>query len=475
MGSVSVACLLTLSLFASSELHAQFGFTEAFAAAEFASRRAAVMDRIGDGIAVVQGAAELPASAVFRQNKQFFYLTGVEVPRGVLVLDGRRRSSTLYLPSKNEREERNTGPIIGPDESSRQLTGIENVLPRDSLMPTLHRLARQNRPIFAPFRPEVQLEGGYASHSRAFAAANMSDPLDGRISREQVLVDRLRELSGRDVEDLDPILDRMRVIKSSAEIAAIREASRIAELGIMEAMRSARPGMYEYELAAVADYEFRRHGSQGFGYTALVATGTNAAWPHYRYGKSKLGANDLVLFDYAPDWNYYTSDVTRMFPANGRFTPRQREMYTIYLRLYQALGSSIKTKVAPRDIIKEAVGKMDKIMSEFRFTDPKIKEAAERFVSSYRDNQTRNSLGHMVGMEVHDVSVPFETLQPGMVFTIEPALTIPDERIYIRLEDVFLITETGVENLSTVAPEEPEAIERLMRENGIGKRTAVVP
>ncbi len=453
---------------------AQFGFTEAFPPAEFAARRAKVMDHIGSGIAVIQGAAALPASMVFRQNNHFFYLTGVEASRAVLVIDGKARTSTLLLPPRDEREERSTGPVIGPDEATRQRAGMEAILTRDSVIPLLTRLAREGRPLFAPFRPEVQLEGGYVSHSLTFERANAADPLDGRRSRERVLVDRLKELSGRDVANLDPIIDSLRFIKSPAEIAAIRKATRIAELGIMEAMKSAQPGMYEYELIAAADFQFKVNGAQGFGYTALAATGTNAAWPHYRYGKTKLASNDLVLLDYAPDWNYYTSDVTRMFPASGTFTARNREMYTIYLRLYQALASSIRTKVAPRDIIKDAVVKMDKVMADFRFTDPKIRAAAERFVESYRTN-TRNSLGHTVGMEVHDVNMPFETLVPGMVFTIEPALTIPEERVYVRLEDVFLVTETGVENLSTMAPEEPEAIERLMKERGIAKRPMAIP
>ena len=452
-----------------ASLHAQFGFTSAFPPAEFAARRAKVMDRIGDGIAVIQGGAAQPASMVFRQNNNFYYLTGVEVSRGVLVIDGKSRRSTLLFPPRNLREEQSTGEMIGPDEKTRVRVGVEAIMSRDSVMSILTSLAREGRPLFAPFRPEVQLEGGYVSHSVQFEAANLADPLDGRKSRERVLVEKLKELSGKDVQNLDQILDALRFIKSPAEIAAIREATRIAEVGIMEAMRSAQPGMYEYELTGAADFVFKVNGAQGFGYTALAATGTNAAWPHYRFGKTKLGAADLVLLDYAPDWNYYTSDVTRMFPASGTFTPRNREMYAIYLRLYQALASSIKTKVAPRDIIKDAVVKMDRVMADFKFADPKIKAAAERFVEGYRSN-TRNSLGHTVGMEVHDVNMPYETLQPGMVFTIEPALTIPDERIYVRLEDVFLVTETGVENLSTLAPEEPEAIERLMKEKGIGKR-----
>ena len=197
----------------------------------------------------------------------------------------------------------------------------------------------------------------------------------------------------------------------------------------MEAMRSAHPGMYEYQLAALADYEFRNNGAQGEAYFALASTGTNAAWPHYHALKSQLGPSELVLFDYAPDYKYYQSDVTREFPSNGKFTPRQREMYTIYLRLYQALETSMKPRVAPRDIIKDAVVKMDKVMADFKFADPKIKEAAVRFVNGYRNRQS-GSLGHMVGLETHDVSSPYDVLLPGMIFTLEPALTIPDERVY---------------------------------------------
>jgi Xaa-Pro aminopeptidase len=160
-----------------------------------------------------------------------------------------------------------------------------------------------------------------------------------------------------------------------------------------------------------------------------------------------------------------------MFPASGRFTPRHREIYTIYLRLYQALMSSIRPGPV-LEILKDVVAKMDAVMARFTFTDPKIKDAATRFVDSYRSRLTSpagpgRGLGHMVGMEVHDVTAPFETLEPGMIFTIEPALTIPDERIYVRLEDVILITDQGYENLSGFLPMEPEAIERLMAESGI--------
>jgi Xaa-Pro aminopeptidase len=254
----------------------------------------------------------------------------------------------------------------------------------------------------------------------------------------------------------------------------IREATRIAGLGIMEAMRDTKPGMFEYELQACAEFVFKKHGAQGPAYFALVATGKNTIYSHYHKGTAKLQDGDLVQFDYAPDYKYYVSDVTRVFPANGKFSARQREFYTIYLRLYQALMTSIKVRAAPRDIIKEAVVKMDAIMASYKFTDPKIKDAATRFVERYRASSS-NSLGHTIGLEVHDVRLQTQTLEPGQLFTIEPAMTIPDESLGMRLEDVILITETGYENLSAFVPVEIAEIEKLMAEPGLSERLLNLP
>jgi Xaa-Pro aminopeptidase len=154
-----------------------------------------------------------------------------------------------------------------------------------------------------------------------------------------------------------------------------------------------------------------------------------------------------------------------MFPASGTFAPAQRELYTLYLRMYQALMQSIRPNVAPRDIIREAVVKMDRIVAATTFTGDVRKRAAIEFVDRYRTS-TANTLGHTVGMEVHDVNPPYDVLTPGMVFTIEPALTIAEDRTYIRLEDVIVVTATGYENLSAFAPAEPDDIEKLMAETG---------
>ncbi len=449
-----------------------FTGTEVFPPEEFAARRARVMAQIGDAVAILQGTAERPGEQALRQNNQFFYLAGVVEPRALLAIDGRAKRTTLFLQPRVERREKSMfGPGLAPGEEAARATGLDAVLPRDQFAAVLAGFAADGRTIFTPVRPEVLGEAS-SSDPAALWRATKDDPWDGRVSREEAFIAKLKAAAPRsEVKDLDPILDAMRVIKSPREIAILREATRIAGLGIMEAMRDARPGMNEYELQADADFVFKKLGAYGPSYFALVATGPNTYYSHYHKGTAPLRDGDLVQIDYGPDYKYYQGDVTRVFPANGRFTPRQREYYTICLRLYQSLMSSIRVHAAPRDIIKDAVGRMDAVMASFRFTDPTIRDAAAAYVERYRAS-TSNSLGHDVGMEVHDVTGPrggdqVATLEPGRVFTIEPAMRLEGEHLGIRLEDMILVTETGVENLSAFVPIEIDAIETLMAEPGL--------
>jgi Xaa-Pro aminopeptidase len=448
-------------------LAAQPVFTDVFPPDEYAARRARVMAKIGDGVAILEGTTERPGEQPLRQGNQFFYLTGVVEPRAMLVIDGRTKRSALFLNPRNERRENGMyGPGLYPGDEAVKATGIEQVLPRDEFARVLAEIAKDSRAIYTPYRPEV-LSSASAEGPVGLARANKSDPWDGRPTREEVFRDKLKAAAPHsEFGDLDPMLDEMRGAKSPREIAVIREATRITGLAIIEAMRDARPGMHEYELQADAEFVFKKYGSYGAAYFALIATGKNTWYSHYHKDTAVLEDGDLVQFDYAPDYKNYASDVTRVFPANGKFTPKQREFYTIYLRLYQALMTSIKVHVRPSDIIKEAVGKMDAIMAAYPFTDPKIKDAATRFVERYRTNRG-NSLGHTVGMEVHDVRNPTPTLEPGQLFTIEPAMQIPDEHVGIRLEDMLLITDTGYENLSGFVPIEIADIEKVMAEPGL--------
>jgi Xaa-Pro aminopeptidase len=440
-----------------------FTGAEIFPPEEFAARRARVIAQIGDAAAVLQGTTERPGEQPFRQNNQFFYLTGVAEPRAIAVIDGRTKRTTVYLPPYNERRERRMfGPGLHPGDEAARTTGVDAVLERDAFSAAVAALAKEERTIYTPFRPEVLGEAS-STDPVALWRATKDDPWDGRVSREEAFVAKLKAAAPRSaIKDLDPIVDTLRVTKSAREIAIIREATRIAGLAIVEAMRHARPGMFEYELQADAEFVFKRHGAYGPSYFALIATGTNTIYSHYHKNTAALKDGDLVQFDYAPDYKYYQSDVTRVFPASGTFSARQRELYTIYLKLYRAVMTSIRVHTAPRDIIGDAVRKMDGIMSSFAFTDPKIRTAATAFVDRFRASNA-NSLGHAVGMEVHDVGRPTPALEPGQVFTIEPAMQIPDERIGIRLEDMILMTESGYENLSASVPIEIEAIEAVMR------------
>ncbi len=472
------------ALMASARLaSAQPLFTDSLPKEEFAQRRARVMQQIGDGIAIMQGATETANTLRFRQNNQFFYLTGVEVPRAMLLIDGRAKRSTLFLPARNERKENTEGPVLVPGPDAVQLTGIESVRVRDDFGAALRDEATSRRAAYVPMRPEV-LGGASTGDATGHWAASANDPWDGGRSREAIFVDKVRAAApSLDIKDLDPVLDALRVIKSPREIALLRESTRIADAAMMEAMRSAHPGMYEYEIEAIGDYVFKVNNSQGAAYFALVAAGKNSAYPHYHAAQTQIRNGDLVLFDYAPDYKYYASDVTREFPITGRFSVDQRELYGIYVKLYKALMTSIKPNVPITDIVRDAIARMDAAIATHTFTNPKYKEAAGRFVDSYRRQlnppapgaggpaRRGASLGHMVGMEVHDVPGPAHaTYLPGMVFTIEPALTIPEDRVYIRLEDMIVITDTGYENLSASVPIEIDDIEKLMAEPGMFER-----
>lgn len=463
------AALIALAAATDPRPSASVLFTDAMPPEEFAAHRASLRSRIGDDVAILQGATERPAYLAFRQSNNFYYLSGVESPRAFLVIDGASGKTTLFLAPRSDRHERSEGPVLSPGAEAARLTGIADVGSRDDFTEFVSKLGR--RTVYTPFRMESL--GAYTpDRVGAHTRAGDADSWDARPSREAVFRDKLKAAAPEiEIKNLDPLLDELRMIKTPREIAAIRRSTRVAGDAIMEAMRSARVGMREYELEAIGDYFFKRAGSQGVAYFGLVAAGRNAFYPHYHSGRSELKDGDLVLYDYAPDLQYYSSDVTRQFPAAGRFSPDQRELYGVYVKLYRALMDTVRPNARPSDLMREAGVRMDAILSAYPFRNARYREAAERFVAPYRAARG-SSLGHMIGMEVHDVTVRYDALKPGMIFSIEPALTVPDERLYIRLEDPLLVTEKGYENLSGFVPMEIDAIEKLMAETGIFERAA---
>jgi Xaa-Pro aminopeptidase len=468
MRQLTSQIILVTALAAMPSAQPVFRGSEIFPSEEFAARRQNVMAQIGDAAAILLGTTEPPGEVPFRQNSQFFYLVGVAEPRASVIIDGRTGKTTLFLQPQNAQRERSMfGPALSPGPETIKETGADAAVSRADFTPAITALAADRRTIYTPFGAEVLGSQSSGDPTRLWAA-NRQDPWDGRDSREATFVAKLRAAAPDSaIRNLDPVVNALRAVKSPREIAVIREATRLAGLGIMEAMRDARPGMYEYELQADAEFVFKKNGALGASYFALIATGPNTYYTHYNKNTAKLAAGDLVQFDYAPDYKYYQSDVTRVFPASGRFTARQREYYGIYLKLYQALMTSIKVHVTVKDVMVAAVKKMDAIVASYSFTDPRIKTAAVAFVESYRNNRG-TSLGHNVGLEVHDVGgLQAPTLEPGRIFTIEPEMRLEDEHQGVRLEDMLLITESGYENLSAFVPIEIADIERLMAEPGL--------
>jgi Xaa-Pro aminopeptidase len=467
--TITVAALVAAAWIASPAAQPVFRGDEIFPPDEYTARRAKLMTQIGDGVAIVIGTPGPPGEMPFRQNSQFIYLTGVAEPRARVIVDGRTKKTTVYLQPKNERRDGSMyGPALAPGADTANVLGVDAAVPDDGFTAAVTGLAGERRTIYTPFAAEVLGSQSQGDPTR-FWATNKADPWDGRDSREAAFVGKLKAAAPQsEIKNLDPILNGLRAIKSPREIAVIRDATRIAGEAIIEAMHDARPGMHEYELQADAEFVYKNAGALGAAYFALIATGRNTYYTHYNRNTAVLQDGDLVQFDYAPDYKYYQSDVTRVFPANGRFTPRQREMYDIYLRLYQALMTSITVHETPLDAIHAAVTKMDAVMASYHFTDDRIRTAAANMVESFRARKEAASVGHNVGLEVHDPGgLQAPAFEPGRVFTIEPQMRIEEEHLGIRLEDMILITETGYENLSAFVPIEAADIEKVMTRHGL--------
>jgi Xaa-Pro aminopeptidase len=428
---------------------------------EYAARREKLFARIGDGIAIIQGTTERPGEQPFRQANQFSYLTGVAEPRAIALLDGKTHETSVFLlPKRASDVDSKYGPgALYPSEETARTLGVTRALPRDALTGILAGYARESRTIYTPFRPEV-LGSASPGDTRALARANHNDPWDGRISREDAFRGHLMELAPTsDIRDLDPLIDDLRAIKSPREIEVLREATRITDRGILRAMHAAKPGIAEYRLQAESEYEFKKAGAYGAAYFALIATGQNTWYTHYHYNTAILKDGDLVQYDYAPDYRGYASDVTRIFPANGKFTAEQREYYTLYLRLYQAMMTSIRPHETHQAISARADARMKEIVAGHTFASPTVKAAFEAMIA---DKPPVPWIGHAVGLEVHDTYGSYKTLEPGMVLTIEPQFRLPAQHLGLRLEDMILITDTGYEILSNDLPIEAKDIEREM-------------
>jgi Xaa-Pro aminopeptidase len=440
-----------------------------FSTEEFQTRWKRVFERIGEhAIAIVAGAPQANGFIVPRQSNEFYHLCGIETPHSYLILDGRDRKVTLFLPPRNPRLESAEGRVLSADDAelASRLTGVGAVastkVMTEKWMAML--VGGPDTVVYTPFAPA---EGNAQSRGelRNANAAITSDPWDGRPSREAQLIARLRtRLPKNEVRDLTPVLDELRSIKSPREIALIRRASQLAGRGLIEAMKSTHPGAFEYQLDAVARYVFLVNGARLEGYRSITASGIDNIWNmHYYRNAEQLKNGDLVLMDFAPEYHYYTSDIARVWPVSGKYSYEQRELLQFVLDYRNCIMKRIRPGIAPRTIRGEAKTAMEEVFRRTRFSKPIYERAAHRLVDT-----GGGVFSHPVGMAVHDDGdYSRGVLQPGHVLSIDPQLRVPEERIYLRYEDVIAITHDGYENFTAFLPTELDEIEKLVGKGGM--------
>lgn len=437
-----LACLLV------SELAFSQTMWKYFTADDFAARRNKVMEQIGDAVLILQG-AELPEAYIkFRQDNNFYYLTGVEIPDAVLILDGKYKQSILLVPD-NIPNDIKSEALIKPGKEAADEYKFSRVMSRTTLTGMLSRYSEIGQTFFLQLSPQETAE---MSRDRCMGtrAGRINDPWDGRISKEITFYNKIKErFPATTVKDITPILDAMRWVKDKKEIAVIRECGRIGCLGINEAIKVTRPGIYEYQTVAACDFIYQDMGASGPAYFAIAASGERGLSWHYNANNHLLEAGTVLLIDYAPELNYYTTDITRTWPVQGEFSSDQLKFYNCVREARDEIIKSMKPGVTLNDLRKvgEEVYK---------------RNGLEKYWFGY--------VGHFVGMAVHDVGPYDKPFVEGVVFNVEPILEDKDKKIHIRLEDTIVITATGSENLTPQSPVDPKAIYSLMKEKGVGEK-----
>jgi Xaa-Pro aminopeptidase len=371
-----------------------------------AARRAALLDSIGSGIAVLRSAEvrsierDYPQESDYREDNDFFYLTGLEAPGGWLVLVARPGSHDrviLYLPQPDSARERWAGSRPVPGAEAARLSGIGTV--------------------------------------RAAAGAELEIPELGPPVR---------------ITDLSVKLAQLRLIKDADEVARLRRSIAITGDGLREAMQIAKPGIYEYELEARVEYAFRRAGAARLGFPSVIGSGPNSTTLHYDLNRRQTREGDLVVMDVGAEFGYQTADITRTIPVSGRFTPRQRALYDLVLGAQAAAIDSVR----PGTDIQQ----LNRVARDYLRT-----HSDTLCGPAPCDRYFTHGLSHWLGMDVHDVGSYASVLAPGMVLTVEPGIYIPEEQLGIRVEDDVLVTASGREVLSSGIPRAAQDVEAVMR------------
>jgi Xaa-Pro aminopeptidase len=410
----------------------------------YRARREALAKKVNRGVIVLFADTEAPDATrdVFRQSDNFYYLSGWTEPAAVMVIApavaatediaARPYSEILFLPPRNPRAERFTGPKLGPEnpEAAKQ-TGFDKVEPLDKLGPELAALSPQG-----------------------FTLAYTELPSQGQASPAGGAWDLLRRSVSVRLDDVSPFVDDMRRTKDAGEAELIRKATAASMQAHLAAMKAMKPGMTEREIAGLMYYQSSLGGCERWAYSPIVGSGINGTTLHYGANSKTIQNGDLVVIDVACEYSMYATDITRTLPANGKFTPRQREIYDIVLG---AQNAAIAAFQSGKSVIGTGPDGLQKVAYDYINTHGKDlhgQPLGKYFI---------HGLGHHVGLEVHDVGDRRKPLEPGTVFTIEPGIYLPEESFGVRIEDMFYVDPSGkLIQLTASLPRNADDVERAM-------------
>ena len=416
---------------------------------DYHDRRARLVREMGDGLLVLFGYTEAEvaiSTTQFRQNENFYYLTGWNQPNAVMLVVPRAAKAPsgagqpaeiereiLFIPPHDYRQEKWTGPKLGPeDPDARAETGFAEVESMNLFPQALQEALKKFPKIYTELTAQ---------------------PESGEDCFQEQMVAKLKKLAQLAAfADMRPLLTRMRAVKSAGEIALIRKAADASVEAHFAAFKAVRPGAWEYEVAARMQYEFQRRGCEWPAYPPIVGSGFFSTVLHYDEDSHQMQSGDVVVMDVAGSYSGYASDITRTLPANGHFTARQREIYEIVLGAQNAMIAAAKpgmTLGRGKDSLYEIA---------FNYLNTHGKDLHGQPLGQY----FIHGLGHSVGLNVHDPMDYGRPLEAGMVVTDEPGIYIPEEKLGVRIEDMLLITETGAEVLTRRLPRMPDEIEKLM-------------
>lgn len=419
--------------------------------ADYHARRERLAHEMHGGVLVLFAGTEAPGqNAVygFRQDNNFYYLTGWSEPGAAVVIASpteatadhaaRTYVEALYLPAHNIAQEKWTGPKLGAENpKARDATGFDRVEVLDKLRDDLVQILPQPA---ATVYSDIPTGSEISASSDGLAWLKRANAFPNYVA----------------FKDVKSLLGDLRRIKDPGEIELIRKATNASIAGQSAALKAIHPGVTEREISALQQYEFGKRGCERPAYAPIVGSSFDSTVLHYSEDSGTLRDGELVVMDVAGEYSMYASDITRTAPVNGHFTGRQREIYDI---VYGAQQAAMKAFVSGKSVLQGQSD--DSLYTVARdYIDTHGKDLHGASLGKY----FIHGLGHYVGLEVHDAGSYASPLQPGMVFTLEPGIYIPEEKIGVRIEDIFYVDAAGkLVDFTAALPHTADEVERAMK------------